>query len=254
MTTIDLADRIDLWSRDSRRITLESSSGLVPQDERNLAYRAALLLQQRYGVRQGVHIRIDKRVPVAAGLAGGSSDAAATLRGCNKLWSLNLTLRELARLGAEIGSDVPFCVFGGTALAKGRGERITALPAPPHCWVVLAKPPRSVSTADVYQRLRIHQIKDRPRTAAIVETLKKGDYDQMIQYLGNVLEPVTMSVYPDVRLLKERILRFGVKSTLMSGSGPTIYSLVRTEAQAKRLYNSLRGFCQQVYAVRLLGR
>lgn len=254
MTTIDLSDRLDLWTRKRKRITLESSSGLVPQDERNLAYRAAKLLQERYHVQQGVHIRIHKKIPVAAGLAGGSSDAAAALRACNRLWGLNLSIKQLAKIGAEIGSDVPFCVYGGTALAKGRGDRITLLPPPPHCWVVLAKPPRSVSTADVYQRLHVDQIKKRPRTAAMVEALKKGDYDQMIQYLGNVLEPITMSIYPEVRLIKERMKSFGADGALMSGSGPTLFALVSNETRANRLYNSLRGFCQQVYKVRIRGR
>lgn len=254
MTTVDLSDRIDIWERATRKISLESGSGLVPHDERNLAYRAAFLLQEKYDVKKGAHIQIHKHIPVAAGLAGGSSDAAATLRACNQLWSLNLTKRELAKIGADIGSDVPFCVYGGTALAKGRGERITHLPPIPHCWVILVKPPRSVSTADVYQRLRVNQIKDRPRTAAIIQALKKGDYQQMLSLMGNVLEPVTMSIYPEVEKIKKRIERFGADGALMSGSGPTVFALVRNERRAKRIFNSLRGFCEQVYCVRLLGR
>lgn len=253
MTTIDLADRIDLFLREDRKITLESSSGLVPHDERNLAYRAALLLQEKTGVRKGVHIRIDKHIPVAAGLAGGSSDAAATLRGCNRLWDLGLTGAELIEFAAELGSDVPFCVYSGTALAKGRGEILIPLPAPPLCWVVMAKPPISVPTADIFQRLVVEQIEDHPNTEEMVKAIKLGNYKSIIHNLDNVLEPVTFQLYPEVKKIKEKMKQFGTDGVLMSGSGPTVFSLVQSERRAKRLVNSLSGFCDQVYAVRLLG-
>lgn len=253
MTTIDLADRIDLFLREDQKITLESSSGLVPHDERNLAYRAALLLQEKIGVKKGVHIRIDKHIPVAAGLAGGSSDAAATLRGCNRLWDLGLTETELIELAAELGSDVPFCVYSGTALAKGRGEILIPLPTPPLCWVVMAKPPISVPTADIFQRLVVDQIKNRPNTEEMVKAIKLRNYQSIIQNLDNVLEPVTFQLYPEVEKIKEKIKQFGTDGVLMSGSGPTVFSLVQSERRAKRLVNSLSGFCNQVFAVRLLG-
>ncbi|KPC77519.1 4-diphosphocytidyl-2C-methyl-D-erythritol kinase [Thermoactinomyces vulgaris] len=252
MTTVDLFDRIDLYQT-NKSITLESSSGLVPQDERNLAFRAAALLKEKTGCDKGVHIYIDKRIPVAAGLAGGSSDAAATLRGCNRLWGLGLSDAELAEIGAEIGSDVPFCVYSNTALAQGRGEVLTALPAPPTCWVVLAKPNHGVSTADVFGKLRVHDITDHPQTSRMIEAVKKRDYEGIIRHLGNVLEPVTMDMHEDVRQLKERMLRFGADGVLMSGSGPTVFALVKQESRAVRMVNSLRGFCQQVFAVRMLG-
>jgi 4-diphosphocytidyl-2-C-methyl-D-erythritol kinase len=137
MTTIDLADRVELTLLDSDKINILSHNRFVPDDQRNLAFQAAQLLKERYHVNKGVTIMIEKNIPVAAGLAGGSSDAAATLRGLNKLWKLGLTLDELADIGSEIGSDVSFCVYGGTALAKGRGEKITELPPPPTCWVVV---------------------------------------------------------------------------------------------------------------------
>ena len=156
MTTIDLADRVELTLLEQDKIQILSHNRYVPDDQRNLAYQAAQLLKDRFQVKKGVQILIEKTIPVAAGLAGGSSDAAATLRGLNKLWDLGLTLDELASLGSEIGSDVSFCVYGGTALAKGRGEMITDLPAPPTCWVILAKPFIGVSTADVYRRLELN--------------------------------------------------------------------------------------------------
>ncbi|MBA4495826.1 4-(cytidine 5'-diphospho)-2-C-methyl-D-erythritol kinase [Paenactinomyces guangxiensis] len=253
MTTVDLADRIDMFELPGPAISLESSSGLVPQDERNLAYRAAALLKEKTGIKRGVHIRIHKQIPVAAGLAGGSSDAAATLRGLNRLWKLHLSDAELAGIGAEIGSDVPFCVYANTAIARGRGELLTPLPPPPPCWVVLAKPAHGVSTADVFQRLRIDQIEEHPRTKAMVEAIKNRDYPSVNRHLGNVLESVTMKMDPEVRKIKEKMIQFGADGVLMSGSGPTVFALVKKEARARRLVNGLRGFCQQVYAVRMLG-
>lgn len=253
MTTIDLSDRVDLWSLENSSIQLESSSGIVPQDERNLAYRAAALLKEKMGVKRGVRIYIHKHIPIAAGLAGGSSDAAATLRGLNRLWGLGLSDKELAEIGAEIGSDVPFCVYSGTALAKGRGEILTPLPSPPPCWVVLAKPEHGVSTAEVFKRLKVQDIKEHPRTQQMVEALYQKDYEAIISNLGNVLEPVTMQMHDSVRKIKDCMQAFGADGVLMSGSGPTVFGLVKKESRAKRIVNSLKGFCQQVYMVRMLG-
>jgi 4-diphosphocytidyl-2-C-methyl-D-erythritol kinase len=253
MTSVDLADRIDLLSIPSSAILLESSSGLVPQDEKNLAYMAANLLRKKMGIRRGVAIRIDKKVPVAAGLAGGSSDAAATLRGLNRLWGLGLSLRELAEIGSEIGSDVPYCVYGNTALAKGRGEHLQVLPTPPACWVVLAKPTQGVSTADVFGALKVDKVKRRPKTSQMIDALYRQDYGAITRLMGNVLEPITMHMEPDVRKLKEKMYQFGADGVLMSGSGPTVFALVDRESRAKRMVNSLKGFCPQVFAVRMLG-
>lgn len=253
MTTIDLFDRIDLMDKETGSISLDSSSGMVPQDERNLAYRAAQLLKTKLGVKRGVHIQIQKQIPVAAGLAGGSSDAAATLRGLNRLWNLQLSDEELAQIGAEIGSDVPFCVYSHTAVARGRGEILTPLSPPPPCWVVLGKPAHGVSTADVFQRLRVDRIEHHPNTEAMVEAINKQDYSAIIRHLGNVLEPVTMEMHPEVRKIKEKMIQFGADGVLMSGSGPTVFALVQNESRAKRIVNGLYGFCQQVFAVRMLG-
>ncbi len=253
MTTIDLADRIDLRETDDGQIHLDSTSGLVPQDERNLAYRAASLLRERFGIRQGVHIFIHKKIPVAAGLAGGSSDAAATLRGLNRMWKLGLSLDELVELGAELGSEVPYCVRMGTALARGRGEILQPLPPPPPCWVVLAKPPHGISTADVFRRLDTERISHRPDTEKMIEALSRSDYPAICRGLGNVLEGVTLELFPEVGRLKERIRRFGADGVLMSGSGPSVFGLVDRESRARRIVNALRGFCRQVYAVRMLG-
>lgn len=252
MTTIDLADRLELSLLDKNEIQIVSHNRFVPDDDRNLAYQAAQLLKDRFNVKQGVMIAIEKTIPVAAGLAGGSSDAAAALRGLNKLWNLGLSLDELASLGSEIGSDVSFCVYGGTALATGRGEIVSQLPVPPTCWVILAKPFIGVSTADVYRRLDLTRMKH-PHTEGMIEAIKKKNYAQVCENVGNVLEEVTLNLYPEVAQIKEQMKRFGADAVLMSGSGPTVFSLVQHDSRMHRIYNGLRGFCDQVFAVRILG-
>lgn len=252
MTTIDLADRLELTLLAQDEIKIISHNRFVPDDQRNLAYQAALLLKERYHVKSGVEIAIEKTIPVAAGLAGGSSDAAAVLRGLNKLWKLGLSVDQLATIGAEIGSDVSFCVYGGTALATGRGEIIKKLPAAPTCWVVLAKPFIGVSTADVYRRLNLNGI-HHPKTKEMIQAIEKGDYEGVCGHVGNVLEEVTFSLHPEVAQIKEQMKRFGADAVLMSGSGPTVFGLVHHDSRMQRIYNGLRGFCDQVFAVRMLG-
>ncbi len=252
MTTIDLADRVELELLNEDKIHILSHNRYVPDDQRNLAFQAAQLLKDRFHVKQGVMISIEKTIPVAAGLAGGSSDAAATLRGLNKLWNLGLNMDELAELGSEIGSDVSFCVYGGTALAKGRGEIITQIPAPPTCWVILAKPFIGVSTAEVYRRLDINETVH-PNIAGMIEAIHERDYQKVCGNVGNVLEEVTLNLHPEVALIKEQMKRFGADAVLMSGSGPTVFGIVQHDSRMHRIYNGLRGFCDQVFAVRMLG-
>ena len=252
MTTIDLADRLELTELLEDRIEIVSHNRYVPDDQRNLAYQAAKLLKEKFKVKQGVSIAIEKTIPVAAGLAGGSSDAAATLRGLNKLWNLGLTIDELAELGAEIGSDVSFCVYGGTAIATGRGEKIEHIKTPPSCWVILAKPHIGVSTADVYGNLQLNRV-THPNVEKMVEVINQGDYKGICNAVGNVLEDVTFEMHPEVARIKAQMKRFGADAVLMSGSGPTVFGLVHHDSRMHRIYNGLKGFCEQVYAVRLLG-
>ncbi|WML42516.1 4-(cytidine 5'-diphospho)-2-C-methyl-D-erythritol kinase [Neobacillus sp. PS3-40] len=252
MTTIDLADRVELTLLDSDKINILSHNRFVPDDQRNLAYQAAQLLKERYQVKKGVTITIEKNIPVAAGLAGGSSDAAATLRGLNKLWKLGLTLDELAVIGSEIGSDVSFCVYGGTAIAKGRGEKIVELPPPPTCWIILAKPFIGVSTAEVYRRLDLTGMMH-PNLDEMIQGLENNNYQKVISHVGNVLEDVTLHLHPEVAQIKDQMKRFGADAVLMSGSGPTVFGMVQHDSRMHRIYNGLRGFCDQVFAVRILG-
>lgn len=252
MTTIDLADRLHLTLLPEKKIHIECSASFVPTDERNLAFQAAKMMQERYEVNQGVSIYIDKHIPVAAGLAGGSSDAAATIKGLNQLWNLGLSLEEMVHLGTELGSDIAFCLYGGTALATGRGEKITPLPSLPPCWVILAKPTIGVSTGNIYQRLNLSKIEEHPDVEAMKKALEEGDFKQITAHLGNVLETVTLKEYPQVLQIKNQMKKFGADGVLMSGSGPTVFGLTQKQSRVQRMYNGLRGFCQQVYAVRSL--
>jgi len=252
MTMVDLADRLTLSELPRDQIVLSSYAGFIPLDDKNLAFQAARLIKERCGVKRGVSIHLDKQIPVAAGLAGGSSDAAAALRGLNRLWNLGLSVAELEALGAELGSDVPFCVRGGTAIARGRGEKLESIESPPQCWVVLAKPPINVSTADVYGKLRAGELRQHPSVPRMLEAIRSKSFPDVCAALGNVLESVTLDRYPEVRQIKEVMIRLGADGVLMSGSGPTVFGLVAKASKVPRLYNGLRGFCKEVYVVRLL--
>ncbi|WP_152395782.1 4-(cytidine 5'-diphospho)-2-C-methyl-D-erythritol kinase [Paenibacillus guangzhouensis] len=252
MTMVDLADRLEMEELPRDTIIISSQAGYIPLDEKNLAFQAAKLIKNRYDVKQGVYIHLDKKIPVAAGLAGGSSDAAATLRGLNRLWKLNIPDHELQELGAELGSDVPFCVTGGTAIARGRGEKLEMIPNPPQCWVILAKPPINVSTADVYGRFRVDKLNSHPSMANMIAAIENQRFHDVCGQLGNVLEDVTLSLYPEVHQLKDAMVKLGADGVLMSGSGPTVFGLVSKESKVARIYNGLRGFCKEVYAVRML--
>jgi 4-diphosphocytidyl-2-C-methyl-D-erythritol kinase len=252
MTMVDLADRLEMQELPRDTIMITSQAGYIPLDEKNLAFQAAKLIKERYGVRTGVYIHLDKRIPVAAGLAGGSSDAAAALRGLNRLWRLGLPDEELQKLGAELGSDVPFCVTGGTAIARGRGEKLEPIAGPPPCWVVLAKPPIHVSTQDIYGKLKVQEIRNHPSLPDMLQAIRNRSFPGVCSSLGNVLEEVTMRLYPEVRQIRECMQRLGADGVLMSGSGPTVFGLVQKQSKVARIYNGLRGFCKEVYAVRLL--
>lgn len=251
MTSVDLIDRLSFELLDKDTIELHCDSAYIPTDQRNLVYQAATLLKQKFHVKQGVRIHLQKKIPVAAGLAGGSADCAAAFRGLNKLWQLNLTLDELATLSSQLGSDIPYCIYNKTALCRGRGEQLQFLNPLPNAWCILAKPNISVSTADVYGALNCQQA-PHPNTSQALHAIATSDYKGLCQSLGNSLESVTLQKYPQVLKLKEIMIKAGADAVLMSGSGPTVFALVHHENQVRRIYNALRGCCQEVYSVRLL--
>lgn len=250
MQTVDLYDRLTFHSWNHDEIVLTCNVPYIPLDERNLVYKAAQLIKQDFQISKGIHIHIDKKIPVAAGLAGGSSDAAATLRGLNQFWGLGIEYEALEKLGAQIGSDVPFCIQGGTAIARGRGEQLEHLQLQPSFWVILVKLPVSVSTADVYKNLKTDQIKHHPSASLMVEALKTNDTQQITEYLGNVLETVTFQMYPEVEKLKIQLMKFGAQGVLMSGSGPTVFAITDRESKAIRISHAIRGFSREVYLTR----
>lgn len=248
MQTLDFCDFVALSPRDDGQIVVRSNASFVPLDERNLAYRAAAALRQQHaGETRGVTIEIDKRIPVAAGLAGGSSDAAATLRGLNVLWNIGLGAVDLAAIGATVGSDVPFCVHGGTALVKGRGEIVEPLDLRPALWVVLAKPPLAVSTHDIYDAYDMNEERPHPSVHDMVEALRGGDAVRIGEVSGNVLENVTAALYPEVSRLKETMYRLGASAVMMSGSGPTLFAVFNREQRARRMYTALRRGLKEVF-------
>ncbi|WP_125980657.1 4-(cytidine 5'-diphospho)-2-C-methyl-D-erythritol kinase [Loigolactobacillus iwatensis] len=252
MSSVDLSDYVDLTLSATSQIRVNTDSGFLPEDYRNLAYQAAYLLQKTYQVTQGATIRIRKRIPVAAGLGGGSSDAAAVLRGLNRLWHLNLSLTTLAHLGLKIDSDVPYCVFSQTAFISGRGDLIQLLPELPPFWVVLAKPRVSVSTPSILRVIAYNEELNHPEIKQLVQAIKQNNYEKMITTMGNVLEPITSQHHPEVQPLAAKMRQFGADVVQMSGSGPTIFGLCNKQSRAQHVYNSMRGFCQEVYLVRSL--
>lgn len=231
MQTLALHDVVELGS--GSELTLHVEGAALPNGLKNLALQAAHLLRRQSGYRGGATIRLRKNIPVAAGLAGGSADAAAVLLGLNKFWALGLGPAELATLGAELGSDVPFCLQGGTALARGRGELITPLPDLPSLGVVLVKPSFGVSTREVFQRYDTLAGSDPQGCPGMLAAVRQGDPGAVSKGLANALEPVTISMHPVVGRIKQELLAAGAAGALMCGSGPTVFGLFPDEARAR---------------------
>lgn len=252
MTSIDLADYLTIEIHDHpQTIKVYTDSGFLPNGQRNLAYQAAHMLKTRFHQPAGVTIKIKKNIPVAAGLGGGSSDAAAVLRGLNAGWELGLSLEELAKLSLSIDSDVPYCVYSHTAHVTGHGEQVELLPPVPHDWVVVAKPKVSVSTPTILRQINYETLVHLDN-AGLLQAMQTGDWRGALQKMGNVLEPVTEQQYPEIGRLKAKMLKLGADVAQMSGTGPTVFAICRSESRAKRVYNGLRGFCHEVYQVVML--
>lgn len=251
MQTVDLYDTLTFSSLD-RGIELTSDCSLLPNDERNLAYKAALLLLQRTGFAGGVRIELKKRIPLMAGLAGGSTDAAAVLRGLNRLWNLGLKYEELWEAACELGSDVPFCLNGGTCLAEGRGEILTPLKLKQPVWLLLLKPEIAVSTKNVYQALDLKKIQKRPKQEIMQQALAKGDVSLIALNLVNVLESVTLAAYPELKGYKEELRALGSNGVLMSGSGPTIFALAESREQAEGWKKQIHSRMESIIVTRMI--
>lgn len=226
----------------SLTIVIEGQQGTLPADESNLCWKAAALVQKEYNLQEGVEIHLTKRIPMAAGLAGGSADAAAVLKGMNHLFRLGMTEARLCELGARLGSDIPFCIMGGTMLATGRGEVLTRLPSFPRLSVVLAKPPVGVSTAWAYKTYDAGYDGPHPDNEAMLEAIHGGDAHKAASLLCNVLEGVTESEHPVIADYKRLMMEHGAMASMMSGSGPTVFGLVREKQQAWHLADTLKKY------------
>lgn len=237
MQSLQLHDTITLNINNTPGITMTCSDTSLPVDERNLAYRAAVSFCEAYHISDGIALHLEKKIPVAAGLAGGSSDAAAVLRGLNEMYGCPANADALAALGVKLGADVPYCLMLGTALSEGIGERLTALPSAPDCHCLLVKPAAGASTKQIYTDydalVQTTDIKH-PDTEALLRALSAGDYTTLVSRLCNVLEPVTMRLVPDIAVIKETLQALGADGVLMSGSGPTVFALFSDPETAKR--------------------
>lgn len=251
MQQIDLYDEITLVAQE-KGIRLTSDSAFIPENPQNLAWRAVSLMQEALGIDRGVHIAIRKQIPVAAGLAGGSTDAAAVIHGYAALCGLSLTLSEKMALGLKLGADVPFCLMGGAALAEGIGERLTPIPGLKDGWIVVCKPNFGVSTREIYTALEWEQIEKHPDTAGMLKALEGGTAQSITPFLGNVLEDVTCRKYPEVKAVKDKMLQYGAEGALMSGSGPTVFGLFRNAEKARNARENLKRFYRQTYAIKTI--
>lgn len=256
MQTLKMYDRITLRKTKEPGIQLKSNLFYVPENESNLAYRAAKLLMDEFLPEEGVFIDLQKFIPVAAGMAGGSSDAAAVLYGMNRMFQLDLSKRQLMERGVKIGADVPYCIMRGTVLAEGIGEELTPLPPMPPCKVLVAKPPVSVSTKFVYENLKLDEVKKHPEIDILLEGIKEGNLHKVASHMGNVLETVTIPHYPVIAEIREEMMQLGALNAMMSGSGPTVFGLFEDEEAAEQAYSKMREgtLAKQVYLTGIYNR
>lgn len=239
MQTVGIYDELS-FERAESGIVVTTDSGELPTDENNLIYKAAKLMFDTYGIREGIRIHLQKNIPIAAGMAGGSTDAAATMKGINRLFDLGCSLRELMELGVQIGADVPYCVMGGTALAEGIGEKLTALAPAPECFLVVAKPDINVSTKYVYEHLDAEGVEKHPDIDGMVKAIAEGSLQGILDRMGNVLENVTVKAHPIIDTIKERMRELGAVGSMMSGSGPTVFGIFLEEAKARDAYQQIK--------------
>ena len=249
MQSIYLYDNVTIEKQEEPGIHLMTNLHYLPVDEKNIAYKAAKMLMDEFQIASGVKIVLDKHIPVAAGMAGGSSNAAAVLHGINKMFHLGLSAEELMERGVTLGADVPYCIMRGTVLAEGIGEILTPLPPLPKCYVLLAKPPISVSTKLVYEKLDSHEIEKHPDIDGILEGLKEQNLKKITECMGNVLEKVTIEEYPVIEEIKDIMKAEGALNAMMSGSGPTVLGIFDDKNLARKAAAAIKkkDLAKQVY-------
>ena len=251
MQTISLHDDLEIRRIKTPEIQVKTNLYYLPTNENNLVYKAAKLLMDEFGIKEGVAIQLKKRIPVAAGMAGGSTDGAAVLWGMNQMYGLGLSRQELMERGVKLGADVPYCVQRGTALAEGIGERLSVLPSMPKCTILIAKPGISVSTKFVYENLHANDLKPEQHqdVDSMIEAMKEKNLDLLCERMGNVLETVTIPAYPVIQEIKEHMMACGAAGAMMSGSGPTVFGIFHSPVQAKAAMKDLKvnGLAKQLY-------
>lgn len=249
MQTINLFDRLEIKKIKESAIKIHTNLFFLPVNENNLVYKAAKLLIDEFGIQEGVSVGLTKKIPVAAGMAGGSTDAAAMLFGMNRLFGLELSKKQLMERGVKIGADVPYCIMRGTALAEGIGDKLSPLPAMVKCPVLIAKPQISVSTKFVYQNLKLDDKTVHPDIDRLIEDIRNKDLKAVSDHMGNVLESVTIPNYPVISQIKEQMMDSGAVGSMMSGSGPTVFGLFDDSRTAQLAFGKIKrsGLAKQVY-------
>ena len=249
MQTIGIYDRLILTKIPEEEIRITSNLAFLPVNENNLIYKAIKLLKDEYHFPGGVSVDLNKFIPVAAGMAGGSTDAASTMVGVNRLFGLNLSMGKMMELGVRLGADVPYCVMRGTALAEGIGEKLTRITPVPHMWILIAKPQINVSTRLVYEQLDMGGIQKHPDIDGIIRAIEAQDVVRIAQSMGNVLENVTVPLYPVIETIKQDMLSHGAINAMMSGSGPTVFGIFPDEQTtlACQAFLKKKGDARQVY-------
>ena len=253
MQSIFLYDEVRIEKKEAAGIEVETNLKFLPVGEDNRAYKAAKLLIDEFGIGEGVRITLRKHIPVAAGLAGGSSNAAAVLFGMNRIFRLGLSQKDLMERGVKLGADVPYCIMRGTVLAEGIGEELKRLPAMPKCTVLIAKPPISVSTKTVYEALDSKEITEHPDIDGIIKGLELGNLKMIADSMGNVLEKVTVPMHPEIEEIKQEMKEAGALGAMMSGSGPTVFGLFESRAAARAAQRNIREkeLTRQVYVTNI---
>lgn len=250
MQTIDLYDLIEINEKDNDQITIKSTSDEIPLDCNNLVYKAANLIKETFNINKGVEIHIKKNIPVAAGMAGGSSNAAAVLVGLNKLWNLNLSNQQLEKIGLKLGADVPFCINGGAVLASGIGEELTPIKGlTKDVCILVCKPDLFVSTKEVYECIDSKDIDKRPNNKFLIECLKNEETRQLAENMFNVLEGVTMDKHPVIQQIKDIMTNNRALGAMMSGSGPTVFGLYENREDAVKCKAILEKQFKQTFVV-----
>lgn len=254
MQTVGIYDVLT-FEKATEGIVVTTDSGELPTDENNLIYKAACLMKERFGIEEGVRIHLQKNIPIAAGMAGGSTDASATLKGMRDLFEVECTDEELKEIGVKIGADVPYCVMGGTALAEGIGEKLTALVAAPDCVLLVAKPDINVSTKFVYEHLDAQGVSKHPDIDGMVEAICEGSLQGVVDRMENVLESVTIPAHPIIDTIKKRMKELGAINSLMSGSGPTVFGIFENVESANRAYEQIKseGLAKQIFVTGFVG-